>query len=683
MQFRKHLSQSLYSNQEKRKTMSRLFSILVFLIIFIFTTLTPFRPNHSTVQAAPNLANVYLKWDLDETAVNELSKWDVVIVDMENQKTNPDALKKLKILNPKIVILAYISLQEVHKDPSILGSDLRTKLAAGIADNWYLVDTNGNKMSPWPNNYMMNVTDKCPEVNGKRWNTYLAQFVSSEILSTGLWDGVFYDNAWGGVDWFTKGKADLDRDGTADVSPDNLWKEGIKTILNKTRELTKNRYAFVVNQGPGHREYRSESNGAFLETFPEFGWNYTMQVYDFQGSAGAQPRFMIINSNTKNTGKRTDYREMRYGLASTLLKNGYFSFDYGDQAHNQTWWYDEYSINLGVPTGEPVSVNKKSKYQEDGVWKREYANGIALVNPSSKTQTVELPGEYEKLIGTQDTKTNNGQIVDRVSIPAKDGLVMLRTIQTVKNTVFKNGSFLRFFKSKGEKARTGMFTSEKDVPGGARVFVGDLNGDREEEKVIVNGAKLEVKKSNGDSWWSTYPFGTNFKGEIFMNVGKLSPSDSFRIAVAAYPGDKVMVYSAEGKKLKDLQPLGAKFKGGYSVALGDIDNDGNGELVVGVGSGKTSEVLVYNTKLDSIKKRFSPYGKYTSGIEVALGDMQGDGLQEIVTISRNTTPLVRVSNSGGKKISEFRATGVLASQRLFLSTADVNTDGVDEIVLMN
>jgi hypothetical protein len=409
-----------------------------------------------------------------------------------------------------------------------------------------------------------------------------------------------------------------------------------------------------------------------------------MQVYDFQGSAGAQPRFMIINSNTKNTGKRTDYREMRYGLASTLLKNGYFSFDHGDQAHNQTWWYDEYSVNLGTPTGEPVSVKGKSKYQEDAVWKREYTSGIALVNPTTKAQTVDLTGEYEKLIGTQDAKTNNGEIVERVNIPAKDGLLMLKTIQTIKNTVFKNGSFVRFFKSKGEKARTGFFVSEKGVLGSARVFVGDLNGDGEEEKVVVSGAKLEVKKSNGDSLWTTYPFGNTFKGEIFLAVGKLNPSDSARIAVANYPGDKVLVYSAEGKKIKDLQPLGAKFKGGYSVAIGDIDSDGNGELVVGVGSGKTSEVLMYTSKLDGIKKRFAPYGKtYTSGIEVALGDMQGDGLQEVVTISRNATPLVRVSTIGGKKLSEFRATGVLESQRLFLSTADVNTDGIDEIVLMN
>ena len=674
---------SIFSKKTAQKHVFRARFFLLLLLVSI-SSIFPIELFNTPAHAAPNLANVYLDWDLNDEETKELAKWDVVIVDMENQITTPEKLRELKRLNPKIIILAYISLQEVPKDPSKLGSVLRTKLASGIAEEWYLVSTDGNKLSPWPNNYMMNVTNKAPEINGKRWNTYLANFVSSEILSTGLWDGIFYDNAWGGVNWFTKDKADFDRDGIGDSSPDEEWKNGLKTILNETRKLSSNKYVFVVNQGPGHREYRAESNGALLESFPEFGWGYTMQIYDYQSAGGPAPRIMIINSNTKNSGNRADYREMRFGLMSTLLKNGYYSFDHGDQAHNQTWWYDEYDINLGSPTTEPISITGKAKYQEDSVWKREFTNGIALVNPSSKTQTVDLNAEYEKIIGSQDPRTNNGQLVDKITIPAKDGILMLKTSQTIKNAVFKNGSFLRFFKSKGEKGRNGIFTSEKGVSGGARVYISDINGDGDEEKVIINGAKLEVKKSNGETIWSTYPYGNTFKGELNMAVGKMVPSEGARIAISAYPSDKVIVYSADGKKIKDLQPLGNTFKGGYSLAIGDVDHDGNGELVVGVGSGKTGEVLLYTNKLDGIKKRFAPYGAtYKNGIEVALGDMNGDTLKEIITISRNSTPLVRVSTVSGKKISEFRATGVLSSKRLYLSTSDVNTDGIDEIILMN
>jgi hypothetical protein len=416
---------------------------------------------------------------------------------------------------------------------------------------------------------------------------------------------------------------------------------------------------------------------------PEFGWKHAMYVYDYQESQGRRPKMILINLNTKNSGKKDDYQSMRFGLASTLLGDGYYSFDYGDQDHNQTWWYDEYNVNLGNPVGTAVSVNNKPKFENTDVWKREYSNGIALVNPTNQSQEINLGSEYEKIIGTQDPKVNDGSISDRVKINANDGLIMLKTFETVKKSVFKNGSFLRFFKQKGERARNGFFIFEKGIPGGSRVYIGDVDNDGQDDKIVAVSGKISVINNSGQEVWSDYPYGTKFKGELNLAVGSLRQFDPLSIVVSSPSQGSVILYTASGQKVKEIFPLDKKFKGGLSAAIGNVDAEENGEIIIGIGKGKLGEVLVYDSSGDKIKKRFSPYGKYSGGIEVAVGNLQGDSIKEIITASVNTTPLVKTFDASGKKLSEFRSKGVLGAKRYFLSVSDVNTDGMDEIVFMN
>jgi hypothetical protein len=185
-------------------------------IIFIFLSVMCVPQKNEVVTAAPDIANYYLAWSLGDAQITELAKWDVVILDMENQINNPEKLKKLRELNPQIIILAYITSQEI-KDDALNGSGvMRKKLAEGLSPEWYVHDTKGNKMSFWPGTSLLNISDICPSSGGTTFNKYLAQFVANDILSSGLWDGVFYDNTWQDISWFSKDKADLDRNGIAE-----------------------------------------------------------------------------------------------------------------------------------------------------------------------------------------------------------------------------------------------------------------------------------------------------------------------------------------------------------------------------------------------------------------------------------------------------------------------------------
>jgi len=61
-----------------------------------------------------------------------------------------------------------------------------------------------------------------------------------------------------------------------------------------------------------------------------------------------------------------------------------------------------------------------------GAWRRDYDNGIVLCNPTSKPVEVKLEKKYRKIRGKQCPEVNDGSIVDFVTLPPYDGLILLR-----------------------------------------------------------------------------------------------------------------------------------------------------------------------------------------------------------------------------------------------------------------
>ena len=101
---------------------------------------------------------------------------------------------------------------------------------------------------------------------------------------------------------------------------------------------------------------------------------------------------------------------MRYGLAITLLEDGYFSFDNGIPWHIQLWWFPEYDANLGLAKGD-------AKKRNDGTWMREFQNGIVIVNPTGSASTIDFITTY------QDVTT--GTVGSRFVILPEDGRIFV------------------------------------------------------------------------------------------------------------------------------------------------------------------------------------------------------------------------------------------------------------------
>ncbi|MBP9695076.1 MAG: hypothetical protein KBD73_01560 [Candidatus Magasanikbacteria bacterium] len=653
----------------------------IFSVIFLFsqTSVSALTVN----EQYPKRANYFLKWSMTEVEARELSKWDLVILDMDMQVSNRALMQKMREWNPQIIILAYITSEEIRQDAATGPSTLRRQLSAQIPEAWYVKNTSGQRLRFWPGTDLLNVSDNAPVVNGMRFNQFLAQFVHNSILSTGLWDGVFYDNAFDAVTWFTGPEVDLDRDGLADISPDSHWQAGMRTLYNETRRLAG---ASMVLVGNGTtRAYRDELNGNMLENFiPGSPWTPTMNTYAHGQTRRYTPVLNIINANTSNRGGQANYRQMRFGLTSALMENGYFSFDHGDTDHGQTWWYDEYGVNLGAPVDTARTTNTNEQKYTANVWQREFQNGLAVVNGSGETKKVSLGGDFERIRGVQDPVTNNGAIVDTVTLPPDDGLILLKTIATLNDVVYPNGSFVRFFHYNGTRARNGFFLFDESQSGSDQVAHIDLTNDGNRDLLVATRNFLTATRNDGQPLFKIFPYTANFSGKLFLSIGSLAES----IITVTGSGGKTPVpiqnYDYSGVALgSSWRPSTAIIQNGASVAT-VRGSSGQKFIVVAPGAGQLPLVSLYTSDRRLVRQWYAFEKTFRGGLKLTAGDLNGDGVDEIIVApATKKAPIIKMFNQSGKEVfpsfTAFQGTnGVIG-----LGVQDVDSDRQLDILVFS
>lgn len=670
----------------------------------------------------PKIANYYLRWDIPNTEVADLAKWDVLVLDMEVQHNSLANLKKLRQLNPKIIILAYVTSEEIYYDrqDSVMGM-LRNELLSGIDSSWWLKDKNGSRVSFWSKTNMLNLTDGCGVSSaGLRWSDYLPKFVNSRIISTGLWDGVFYDNIWPTVSWLNGGNLDVNNSGALKTKSeiDKAWTEGNKKMLNNTRALLGNDY-IVVGNSRAFEGFQPYLNGIMLESFPspweaDGTWAGSMKSYT-NTKYFINPQVGIINSNVDNTWTMSNYRKMRFSLGSVLLGNGNFSFDYGVNDHSQTWWYDEYETMLGKAVGEPINIlDKNNKTYKKGLWRRDFENGIVVVNSTDQNQNYAFTGEeFNKINGTQDRSVNNGAKINMVSIMGQDAVILLGDLSNrktpnasivtpavpatlivpdagaqtagdlIKGSAFKNGAFVRVFNVAGNQLQAGFFSYDNRYPSGAQIFSSDIDGDGNNETVVNSRGTITIYRDNS-VLKSFKPFDSTFKGDVSLAVADLDNDGNQEIVVGAGKGGGplVRIFNKDGRLLTGgFFAYDRNFRGGVNVAVIDLNGDGTKEIITGAGVGGGPQVRIFN-KDGKVLGGFFAYDKNArNGVTITVGNVDGGNEKEIITgTGPGSVPQVRVWNKSGKLVSEFLAFDRTMTSGITVSSADINSDGLAEIL---
>jgi hypothetical protein len=85
-------------------------------------------------------------------------------------------------------------------------------------------------------------------------------------------------------------------------------------------------------------------------------------------------------------------------------------------------WFDEYDAKLGQAIEAPTTTA-----WQNGVYRRNFENGIALVNPRGNgPREVTLEEDFKRIAGKQAPGVNNGQVTRKVQLNDRDGIILLR-----------------------------------------------------------------------------------------------------------------------------------------------------------------------------------------------------------------------------------------------------------------
>ncbi|MBU1074586.1 L,D-transpeptidase [Patescibacteria group bacterium] len=161
---------------------------------------------------------------------------------------------------------------------------------------------------------------------------------------------------------------------------------------------------------------------------------------------------------------------------------------------------------------------------------------------------------------------------------------------------------------------------------------------------------------------------------------------AFPLSVFAYTktrAPEIRVFDSDGEMKRNLTVYPEDFYGGVSVASCDIDGNGKDEIIVGAGPGGGPNVKIvwpYSLKITG----FLAYAEtFRKGVTVACGDLNGDGEIEIVTGSGSGGgPHIRIFDTEGnqKFTPGFFAFGENMRGGVNVAVGDVDGDGKDDIV---
>jgi len=146
----------------------------------------------------------------------------------------------------------------------------------------------------------------------------------------------------------------------------------------------------------------------------------------------------------------------------------------------------------------------------------------------------------------------------------------------------------------------------------------------------------------------------------------------------------VKVFDAQGNLVTTINPFPG-FNGAVSTAVGDVNNDGTLDVIVGAGAGGGPNVKVYDGTDFHLIANFMAFNTaFTGGVNVAAGDINGDGTDDIIVgAGAGGGPNVKVFSAaaGNPVLADFMAFDPSFTGGVSVAAGDVNGDGKADIAV--
>lgn len=225
-------------------------------------------------------------------------------------------------------------------------------------------------------------------------------------------------------------------------------------------------------------------------------------------------------------------------------------------------------------------------------------------------------------------------------------------------------------------------------PAGEIVTLKNVSGHRDVSQTSCPGGNLynripQIQADAAAGAAVATPYSPAWAGGVFVAAGDLDSDsvDEFVTGADAGGGPHVRTFEPSGAGRKSFIVYPAGFRGGVRVAVGNTDGLGAEELVTAAGPGGGPHVRVLRNETEGIGSFMAYTPGFTGGVYVATGNVDGLPGDEIITgAGAGGGPHVRVFKADGSVVGGFFAFDPAFPGGVRVATADIDGDGVDEIV---
>lgn len=380
---------------------------------------------------------------------------------------------------------------------------------------WLLHDSSGNFLNLYSFTFNSSTYySHIPNTSSAGWQQHYMSSVQNMIIANKNFDGLYQDwagfatipyqsGAWAytSVSLNNNGVTDMTVPAQVNVAANPVnqnWQNGLASIYLQEKAAYPANFIITGNSGwggyPVPASYTNVLQGTmsedFLSAVSSQGWSSTMYTYWIWATTGQAPNFshlqadincaaagytsgtFSVDSNhlqhdlmasSGNTLTAAMLAQLRFGLTSALMFNGYFASSCTNSTgggYSSAFWLDEFAVNslnvAVVPTdsaaatartakgwlGQPLAAaynvlnitqtlwsilsTGTSNSASSSVWRRDFTNGIVLVNPTNTAvNNINLGGTFKKINGVVDPAFNNGAAgLTTISLSAQSGVVL-------------------------------------------------------------------------------------------------------------------------------------------------------------------------------------------------------------------------------------------------------------------
>ena len=353
-------------------------------------------------------------------------------------------------------------------------------------------------------------------------------------------------------------------------------------------------------------------------------------------------------------------------------------------------------IRFGNPAiGSAVSFNNINGRESTGLVVFGSNGG-----PASSRDTLTVLGVSDTALG------QTGMLAETTAIDGSDNIVVTGNIVSIQNSTlgFLRTVALGMLDSQptigalivrgGEEATGGdtiTVTPSARVP--IFVFGGAPTGGSKGDTLVVNSSlSRQAETIVGAGGVGRLPIFRFADGSIIGfsgfesadgGAGGVGVPRIYAVGADFGGGPRVRVYNANtGEVIFDQFVYEESFTGGVRVATGDVNGDGVPDLIVGAGIGGGPHIQVFDgTNFQLIANFFAYEESFRGGVYLATADVNGDGNMDIVVGSGDGGgPVVRVFDGVGNVLANFFAFDESFRGGVRVSASDMTGDGIPEII---